>query len=72
MPGMNGKEMAEKLKEMQPELKCLFMSGYTADVIARQDLSEENLNFLAKPFNSEELTRKVREVLDQQTPPGSN
>jgi len=72
MPGMNGKEMAERLKEMQPGLKCLFMSGYTADVIARQDLSEESLNFLAKPFNSEELTRKVREVLDQQTTPGSN
>lgn len=65
MPGMNGKELAEKLKKMIPDLKCLFMSGYTADVIALQDLSEEGMKSLPKPFNSEELTRKVREVLDQ-------
>lgn len=65
MPGMNGKELAEKLNKLIPDLKCLFMSGYTADVIALQDLSEEGLNSLPKPFNSEELTRKVREVLDQ-------
>ena len=72
MPGMNGKELAGKLKQMLPDMRCLFMSGYTADVIARQDLSEECLNFLAKPFNSEELTGKVREVLDQQNSPASS
>ncbi len=65
MPGMNGKELAEKLKDLLPDLKCLFMSGYTADVISTQNIGEGCLNFLAKPFNSEELTRKVREVLDK-------
>jgi len=71
MPGMNGKELAEKLKKLMPDLRCLFMSGYTADVIALQDLSEDGLQSLPKPFNSEELTRKVREVLDQKSPHGA-
>lgn len=65
MPAMNGKELAEELKEFLPELKYIFMSGYTSDIIPPQNSAEEGLNFLAKPFNSEELTRKVREVLDQ-------
>jgi two-component system, cell cycle sensor histidine kinase and response regulator CckA len=64
MPDMNGKELAEQLKLIHPELKCLFMSGYTADVIARKGLLEEGVNFVSKPFSIDDLALKVREILD--------
>ena len=65
MPGMNGRELAAKLAEAYPSMRCLFMSGYTANVIAHRGILEENVHFLCKPFNRDELARKVREVLDE-------
>jgi two-component system, cell cycle sensor histidine kinase and response regulator CckA len=64
MPDMNGKDLAEQLKLMHPELKFLFMSGSTADIIARQGILEEGVNFIQKPFSINELALKVRHVLD--------
>ena len=64
MPGMNGRELMEKLRSFLPDLKCLFMSGYTADVIAHRGVLDEGVNFIQKPFNMAELAEKVREVLD--------
>jgi len=63
MPEMNGKELAGLLQEMKPGLKCLFMSGYTADAIARQGILDQGICFLSKPFSSRDIALKVREAL---------
>ena len=65
MPEMNGRELAEKLGTFRPNLKWLYMSGYTANVIAHRGILEEGVNFIQKPFGSEDLAVKVRQVLDQ-------
>jgi two-component system cell cycle sensor histidine kinase/response regulator CckA len=64
MPGMNGRELARRLGAARPELKCLYMSGYTADVIAHRGVLEEGVSFIGKPFSLTVLAKKVREVLD--------
>ena len=63
MPGMNGFTLAERLVERQPNLKCLFMSGYPTDVMARGGVLDEHVNFLPKPFSAKGLSEKVRQVL---------
>ena len=63
MPEMNGLELAEKLESLRPGLKRLFMSGYTANVIARHGVLDEGVHFLQKPFLSNNLATKVREAL---------
>ena len=65
MPGMNGKELHKELKARYPHLKCLFMSGYTGEVIIRQGILEQGVHFLQKPFTHISLAIKVREMLDQ-------
>ena len=64
MPGMNGPDLAERLAEERPKLRCLLMSGYTADVLAHRGTLGEGMPFLSKPFFRDGLARKVREVLD--------
>ncbi len=64
MPGMNGKELAHKLLQKQTDMKCLFMSGYTADIINKQGKLEAGMSFLQKPFSRNELASKVRTTLD--------
>jgi PAS domain S-box-containing protein len=64
MPGMNGYDLAEKLMSLYPGLKCLFMSGYTASVIARHGVLDETVHFIQKPFSMNDLIAKVRQVLD--------
>ncbi len=66
MPEMNGKDLRDRLTEVKPGLKSIFMSGYTADVIAHQGVLEEGIDFLQKPFSIETLLKKVREVLDRE------
>ena len=63
MPRMNGKELLGKIQTIHPGIKCIFISGYTADVIANQGFVEEGLHFIAKPFSLQTLTEKVRNVL---------
>ncbi len=65
MPEMNGRELAEQLSAVRPNLKCLYMSGYTADVIARRGILDEKVNFIQKPFGNDDLATKVRQVLDR-------
>lgn len=65
MPGMNGRDLASHLQPLHPDLKCLFMSGYTADFIAHHGVLEEGVHFIQKPFTMQDLAAKVREVLDQ-------
>jgi CheY-like chemotaxis protein len=64
MPDMNGKELRNQMGSLRPGLKCLYISGYTVDVIARYNVLEEGIHFLQKPFSVETLAEKVREVLD--------
>ncbi len=66
MPEMNGRELAKKLLSLYPDLKRLFMSGYTADVIAHHGVLDEGVYFIQKPFTLKSLSSKVREVLDSQ------
>jgi two-component system, cell cycle sensor histidine kinase and response regulator CckA len=63
MPGMTGKELADRLVRVRPQLKVLFMSGYTEDVIAHQGVKDNGVAFIAKPFTPEALAGKVREAL---------
>jgi PAS domain S-box-containing protein len=63
MPGINGKDLAERLKNMRPGLRCLFMSGYMADVMATDGVLDKGLHFIQKPFTMQALADKVREVL---------
>ena len=63
MPEMNGRDLAEHLLSFMPQLKCLLMSGYTADIIARQGKLDAGLHFIEKPFSKNELADKVRAVL---------
>jgi len=64
LPEMNGKVLYEKLVSMRSNLKCLYMSGYTADVIAHRGVLDEGIHFLPKPYDNKALARKVREVID--------
>lgn len=64
MPKMNGHELAMKLQTRHPELKCLYMSGYTADIIAERGVLEKGVNFLQKPFTFTSLTSKVKAALN--------
>jgi DNA-binding NtrC family response regulator len=63
MPGLNGRQLAQQITEMQPGVKCLYMSGYTANVIAHHGVLDEGVHFIQKPFTVQELGRKVRDVL---------
>jgi FixJ family two-component response regulator len=64
MPEMNGRELTKKLMPLRPDMKVLFLSGYTADIISSEGVVEDEIHFLQKPFSFQTLTAKVREVLD--------
>ena len=64
MPEMNGRDLFARLQPVDPQLKCLFMYGYTAAVIAPHGVLGESVNFIQKPFSMFGLAKKVREVLD--------
>jgi PAS domain S-box-containing protein len=64
MPNMSGRHLADQLCLNRPSTRRLFMSGFTADVIAREGVLEDGVQFLTKPFGREALARKVREVLE--------
>jgi PAS domain S-box-containing protein len=63
MPGMNGKELAERLRAELPDMKVLFMSGYTSNAIAHHGVLDTGVHFIQKPFSMHELAVKVREAL---------
>jgi len=64
MPEMNGRDLAKNLLSLYPNIKRLFMSGYTADVIAHHGVLDEGVHFIQKPFSMNVLAAKLREVLD--------
>ena len=64
MPGMNGRDLSNNLLSLYPQLKRLFMSGYTADIISQRGVLDQEVHFLQKPFSAAELATKVREALE--------
>jgi PAS domain S-box-containing protein len=64
MPGMNGRELAQRISEIRPNVKILYMSGYTENVIGRNGTLDAGVRLLQKPFSLHNLKNKVREVLD--------
>src|SRR5438270_2061731 len=64
MPGMNGRELAQRICEIRPNVKVLYMSGYTENVIGHNGTLDAGIRLLQKPFNLRDLKDKVREVLD--------
>ena len=64
MPEMNGRELAERIKILKPGLKCLFMSGYTSNVIAHRGVLDRGVHFLQKPFSLKDLAVKARQALE--------
>lgn len=65
MPKMNGRDLAKNMLSIYPNIKRLFMSGYTADTIARRGVLDDCVQFIKKPFSMQTLAAKVREVLDE-------
>ncbi|WP_054701309.1 ATP-binding protein [Desulfosarcina cetonica] len=65
MPEMNGRELAEKLIQICPQAKHLFMSGYTANIIVHRGILDEGINFIQKPFSLKDLALKIRTVMDR-------
>jgi PAS domain S-box-containing protein len=64
MPGMTGKDVAERLQAHNPRMKVLFMSGYTDDVVVHRGVLRDGVSYVAKPFSPDELAGKVRKALD--------
>lgn len=66
MPGMNGKQLGERMKKIIPDLKILYTSGYTENAIAHHGVIDQNINFLSKPYTPSSLAEKIRNTLDNQ------
>jgi len=65
MPVMNGKELKKRIDKLKPGIKTIFMSGYTANVIAHRGILEEGIEFIQKPFTPRALAKKVHDVLQK-------
>ncbi len=64
MPDMNGRVLSQRLTQLRPTIKTLYLSGYTDDAILHHGVLEEGVAFLQKPFSLGALARKVREVIE--------
>ena len=64
MPGISGGELAKVLKTRRPDLKILYMSGYTSNAIVHHGVLDEGITFLEKPFTPASVSAKIRELLD--------
>ncbi len=65
MPGMNGRQLIEQVREIRAELKVLFMSGYTDDAFIKHEILKKEVAFIHKPFSPTQLLQKIRDLLDQ-------
>ena len=68
MPGMQGKEVAQQVRKLQPDVAVLYMSGYTEGLLSAQGVLEPGINLIEKPFNEKSLLRKVRELIHARQP----
>jgi PAS domain S-box-containing protein len=67
MPEMNGRNLSDNIKILHPDLKVLYMSGYTANVIAHRGILESGVNFIHKPFTKAEFGAMIRKVIEEQS-----
>lgn len=70
MPEMNGRELAQRLLSLYPQLRCIYMSGYTANVIAHKGVLDAGVHFIQKPFSRKELALKILQALEVESNPG--
>src|SRR5262249_38949211 len=63
MPLMNGRELAQRLAAMRPDIRVLYIAGYTDDMLAFHGIAQPEIDFIQKPFTREELSQKVRAAL---------
>ena len=68
LPQMNGRQLAARIRAIAPGLRCLYMSGYTADIIARRGIVEESFDFIHKPFSLAEISVAVHDALRSPAP----
>ena len=64
MPEMNGRDLSKQMSSFYPNVKYLYMSGYTDDMIVHQGILDQAVHFIQKPFTMQSLAAKVREALD--------
>jgi len=64
MPGINGIEAFEEMQKIRPDIKSIFISGYTADILQKRGMLEKDLKFISKPLIPQNLLKKVQEVLN--------
>lgn len=69
IPLLKLKQVFEEIRKIRPDIKALFTSGYTYDVIGRQNIEDEGLNFISKPLQPYELLRKLRAVISDESAP---
>lgn len=67
MPGMNGRELRDRILRLYPDMRFVFMSGYTADVVIHQGIVENEVLFIQKPFSKRDIANKLREAFDGKT-----
>jgi YesN/AraC family two-component response regulator len=72
MPIVSGLELADRIRELRPEIKVLFASGYEDNVIVRNGQLDAGVELLSKPFDRDRLAVKIREVLDREMPMGAS
>jgi len=65
MPHCNGRDLANKLLDLYPHMRCLFMSGYTADIIGKSGILDSEIDFIQKPFSIDILSKKIKEIFDR-------
>ena len=65
MPKMNGRQLLQEIRTVRPGLRCLFVSGYTADILAEHGVDDDNEDFLAKPFTRQMLGSKLRDIVSR-------
>jgi CheY-like chemotaxis protein len=65
MPGMNGKELQQKVMALRPHIRCIYVSGYTTGIIEHHGILPDEINFIEKPFTANLFATKIRNVLDQ-------
>ena len=66
MPGMNGRELSRRAKELRPQLKVLFMSGYSRNAVVHQGRVDRDVQLIQKPVSLQDLSARLRDMLDQQ------
>ena len=64
MPKKNGREAYEEIRRIRPDIKAIFMSGYTKDLMVQKGIMEEGANFISKPLTPTDLLKKIRVVLE--------